>query len=79
MGYRVIPSEANFFMVDVRRPMQPLIAEFRAKGVLVGRPFPPMNQHLRVSVGTSDEMMRFVSAFKEIVANPMKAATTGGT
>lgn len=79
MGYSVIPSEANFFMVDVRRPMQPLIAEFRAKGVLVGRPFPPMNQHLRVSVGTSDEMMRFVSAFKEIVANPMKAATTRGT
>jgi histidinol-phosphate aminotransferase len=79
MGYSVIPSEGNFFMVDVRRPMQPLIAEFRTKGVLVGRPFPPMNQHLRVSVGTSDEMNRFVGAFKEIVANPMKTATTGGT
>ena len=79
MGYRVIPSEGNFFMVDVRRPMQPLIAEFRARGVLVGRPFPPMNQHLRVSVGTSDEMMRFVSAFKDIVANPMKTAASGGT
>ncbi|CAN5536275.1 pyridoxal phosphate-dependent aminotransferase [soil metagenome] len=78
MGYSVIPSEGNFFMVDVRQPMQPLVAEFRTKGVLVGRPFPPMNHHLRVSVGTSDEMNRFVSAFKEIVANPMKTATTGG-
>ena len=78
MGYSVIPSEGNFFMVDVRRPMQPLIAEFRTKGVLVGRPFPPMNQHLRVSVGTSDEMNRFVSAFKDIVAKPMKTAATGG-
>ena len=78
MGYSVIPSEGNFFMVDVRRPMQPLIAEFRTRGVLVGRPFPPMNQHLRVSVGTSDEMNRFVSAFKEIVANPMKTAAAGG-
>ena len=78
MGYAVIPSEGNFFMVDVRRPMQPLIAEFRTKGVLVGRPFPPMNHHLRVSVGTSDEMNRFVSAFKEIVANPMKTASAGG-
>ena len=78
MGYSVIPSEANFFMVNVRRPMQPLIAEFRSKGVLVGRPFPPMNQHLRVSVGTSDEMNRFVTAFKEIVANPMKTAASGG-
>ncbi|MDQ2665327.1 MAG: histidinol-phosphate aminotransferase family protein [Gemmatimonadota bacterium] len=78
MGYSVIPSEGNFFMVDVRRPMQPLIAEFRTKGVLVGRPFPPMNHHLRVSVGTSDEMNRFVTALKEIVANPMKTAAAGG-
>jgi Histidinol-phosphate/aromatic aminotransferase and cobyric acid decarboxylase len=79
MGYSVIPSEGNFFMVDVRRPMQPLIAAFKNKGVLVGRPFPPMNHHLRVSVGTSDEMNRFVSAFKEIVANPMKTAAAGGS
>jgi len=78
MGYSVIPSEGNFFMVNVRRPMQPLIAEFRNRGVLVGRPFPPMNEHLRVSVGTSDEMNRFVSAFKEIVANPMKSNAAGG-
>ena len=36
------------------------------KGVLVGRPFPPMTEHLRVSVGTPDEMGRFLAAFKEI-------------
>jgi histidinol-phosphate/aromatic aminotransferase/cobyric acid decarboxylase-like protein len=34
--------------------------------VLVGRPFPPMTEHLRVSVGTADEMNRFMTAFKEI-------------
>jgi histidinol-phosphate aminotransferase len=66
-GFGVIPSETNFFMVDIRRPVPTVIDAFRRKGVLVGRPFPPMMQHLRVSVGTADEMRRFMAAFKEIV------------
>jgi len=73
LGYDVIPSDANFFMVHLRKPVAPVVEEFRKKGVLVGRPFPAMNEHLRVSVGTGDEMSRFVTAFKEIV--PAKAAS----
>jgi histidinol-phosphate aminotransferase len=68
LGYNSIPSEANFFMVHIRRPVQPVIDEFRKKGVLVGRPFPPMLEHLRVSVGTADEMNRFMTAFKSVMA-----------
>jgi histidinol-phosphate/aromatic aminotransferase/cobyric acid decarboxylase-like protein len=45
----------------------PVIEEFRTRGVLVGRPFPPMLEHLRVSVGTADEMKRFLDGFKAIV------------
>ena len=67
LGYAVIPSEANFFMVNLRRPVPPVIEEFKKKGVLVGRPFPPLMEHLRVSVGTADEMSRFLTAFREIV------------
>jgi histidinol-phosphate aminotransferase len=67
LGYKVIPSETNFFMVDLQRPVGPIAREFRQRKVLVGRPFPPMMQHLRVSVGTADEMARFVTAFKEIL------------
>lgn len=66
LGYSTIPSEANFFMVHVKRHVVPVAEEFRAKGVLVGRPFPPMTEHLRVSVGSADEMARFMTAFKEI-------------
>jgi histidinol-phosphate aminotransferase len=74
-GYEVIPSEANFFMVHLGgREVQPVIEEFRANKVLVGRPFPPMTQHLRVSVGTAEEMDKFVAAFKQIF--PAKAKTT---
>jgi histidinol-phosphate aminotransferase len=67
LGYEVIPSETNFFMVNLKRPVKPVIDAFEKKGVLVGRPFPPMNQHVRVSVGNADEMKRFVVAFKEIM------------
>jgi len=47
-----------------------VIDAFRAKGVLVGRPFPPLNEHLRVSIGTADEMHRFLVAFTDIMAKP---------
>ena len=75
LGFDVIPSETNFFMVDLKRPVKPVIAEFEKKGVLVGRPFPPMDQHLRVSVGNPDEMKRFAAAFREIMLPAAKAAS----
>lgn len=65
-GYEVIPSETNFFMVNVGRDITPVIEEFRKRGVVVGRKFPPMNDWLRVSVGTEPEMARFMTAFKEL-------------
>ncbi len=70
MGYGVVPSETNFFMVHLKRRVEPVIAAFEKKGVLVGRPFPPMMEHLRVSIGTADEMRRFMVAFKEIIGSP---------
>lgn len=65
-GYEVIPSEANFFMVHVGRDVTEVAEEFRKRGILVGRKFPPMNNWLRVSIGTESEMARFMAAFKEI-------------
>ncbi len=76
MGFAVIPSETNFFMVHLGRPVAPIRDEFRKRGVLVGRDFPPMLQHLRVSVGNADEMDRFMVAFKEIF--PAGYAPTAG-
>ena len=73
-GYPVVPSEANFFMVGLKREVSDVAPEFQKRDVLVGRPFPPMTQHLRVSVGTQAEMDKFVAAFKEIVAAPAKAS-----
>ncbi len=78
MGYDTIPSEANFFMVHIKRPVSPVIDAFKKRGVLVGRPFPPMTEHLRVSVGNADEMDRFTKAFKEIFVDVQQPAAVGG-
>jgi histidinol-phosphate aminotransferase len=69
LGYESIPSDTNFFMVHLRKQVVPVIEAFRKKGVLVGRPFPPMNEHLRVSIGNPEEMERFKVAFKEIMGS----------
>jgi len=76
-GYECLPSETNFFMVAIGREVQPVIQEFLTKKVAVGRPFPPMTKHMRVSIGTADEMARFMTAFKEIFP-PAKKQTTAG-
>jgi histidinol-phosphate aminotransferase len=74
-GYETLPTQTNFFMVHIGREVVPVIDEFKKKGVLVGRPFPPMTQHLRVSIGTEDEMNRFTTAFKEIFPAKGKTST----
>ncbi|MBP1597161.1 MAG: aminotransferase [Acidobacteria bacterium] len=66
MGYEIIPSDANFFMVNIKKDATQAGEEFLKRGILVGRKFPPMDQWLRVSIGTPDEMNRFMTAFKAI-------------
>ena len=51
-GYPSLPSEANFIMVDVRRDVREFQAACLAAGVQIGRPFPPLMTHARISIGT---------------------------
>ncbi len=67
-GYDVIPSDANFMMVDIKRDVKAFKAECIKKGVAVGRPFPPLNTHLRVGVGTMAEMQKAVQVFHSTLA-----------
>lgn len=67
LGFQVIPSQANFMMVDVKRPVQPIIAALYQRGVQVGRLFPALPTHLRVTIGKQAEMETFLSAFREAI------------
>jgi histidinol-phosphate aminotransferase len=73
-GHRVIPSEANFFMVDIGGDVAPVIESFRERKIMVGRKFPSMGTWLRVSVGKPEEMQKFLAAFREIVPAKKSAA-----
>ena len=66
-GYRYIPSHANFMMIDVRREVRPVISALRARGVEVGRLFPPLPNFLRVTIGTGPQMKAFLTAFKAVM------------
>jgi len=66
-GFEVVPSQANFFMVNIKRDVRPVIQSLRGQGVHVGRLFPAMPQYLRVTVGTPDEMRAFMNAFHSVM------------
>jgi histidinol-phosphate aminotransferase len=76
-GYRVAPSHANFFMADIRRDSKDFQGACEKQGVLVGRPFPPLTTHARVSIGTMDEMRAAVEVFKRVLAAPASARAAG--
>jgi histidinol-phosphate aminotransferase len=67
LGYSNIPSDANFVMIDVKRPVQPLIKALRDRNVQVGRLFPALPTHMRVTIGKQTEMETFMTAFREVV------------
>ena len=58
LGYHVVPSDTNFMMVDIRRDVAGFQDACKQRGVLIGRVFPPLLTHARISVGTMDEMRR---------------------
>ena len=66
LGYASIPSQANFIMVNVKREARPIIAALALRGVQIGRPFPALPNHLRVTIGKRPEMETFLSAFRQV-------------
>jgi histidinol-phosphate aminotransferase len=73
-GYRTMPSEANFVMVDVGGDVAPVIEAFRARKILVGRKFPSLPNWLRVTIGKRDEVAAFLGALPEVVPPPARTA-----
>ena len=67
MGYKHIPSQANFVMIDVKRPVVPLIKGLKERNVAVGRLFPALPNHMRLTIGKKTEMETFLSAFRQVI------------
>jgi histidinol-phosphate aminotransferase len=68
LGFKSIPSQANFIMFDCKRPVVPLIQAMKQRQVEVGRLFPAMPNHMRLTIGKKTEMESFLSAFRQVAA-----------
>jgi histidinol-phosphate aminotransferase len=68
LGYKTIPSQANFIMFDVKGPVTPLISAMKQKKVEVGRLFPAMPNYMRLTIGKKSEMEAFLDAFHQSLA-----------
>jgi histidinol-phosphate aminotransferase len=51
-------AEANYLFIDVRRDIVAFRAACQAKGLLIGRPYPPADTWARITIGTPEEMRR---------------------
>lgn len=67
LGFSVVPSLANFACIDLGKPARPLFDALLREGIIarcgdvLGMP-----NHLRVSIGTEEEMSIFLEAFRRL-------------
>jgi histidinol-phosphate aminotransferase len=66
LGFKTIPSQANFIMFDCKRPVVPLIAAMKQRNVQVGRLFPALPNHMRLTIAKKTEMEAFLTAFRAV-------------
>jgi histidinol-phosphate aminotransferase len=67
-NFQYVPSVSNKFMVDVHRPGKQVIEAMAREKVYIGRTWPSWPTHVRVTVGTHDEMEKFKAAFLKVMA-----------
>jgi histidinol-phosphate/aromatic aminotransferase/cobyric acid decarboxylase-like protein len=67
-NFKYVPSVSNKFMVDTKRPAREVIAAMAKEKVYIGRPWDAWPTHVRVSIGTQDEMNKFKTAFLKVMA-----------
>ncbi|HXX71325.1 MAG TPA: aminotransferase class I/II-fold pyridoxal phosphate-dependent enzyme, partial [Candidatus Acidoferrum sp.] len=68
-GYSYIPSEANFFLLDTKRPGKEVRDAMAKENVMIGRVWPSMPNHVRVTVGTQEDMEHFQAAFQKVMTS----------
>lgn len=67
LGAKVAVSHANFVMADIGRDVLGFRSACAARGVAVGRAFPPLGTHARISIGTMPEMQEACGVFAEVL------------
>ena len=77
-GCKAADSQANFLFVDVGRPAKAFRDACAKQGVVVGRDFPPFERtHVRISIGTMDEMQKAAGVFRTVLRPVSTSAGPG--
>jgi histidinol-phosphate aminotransferase len=67
-GISFVPSEGNFFMMEAKRPHAEFAQAMAEQKVIVGRQWPIWPTKVRVTVGTQEEMNKFMAAVDKVWA-----------
>ena len=76
-GYSYIPSQANFFMLDTKRPAKAVIDAMAKRSVRIGRIWPILPTYSRITLGTREEMVMFRDAWQEVMKGAVSAQVGG--
>jgi histidinol-phosphate/aromatic aminotransferase/cobyric acid decarboxylase-like protein len=66
-NFHYVQSVSNCFMVDTKRPGNEIVTAMRNEKVIIGRTWPAWPTHVRVTVGTKEEMEKFKAAFSKVM------------
>lgn len=61
-GIEHLPTDANFFMVDWKKPAKEVQAAFARENIAIGRSWPIWPTRSRITVGSAAEMAAFDAA-----------------
>lgn len=67
LGHRYIKSHANFTFVYTGHDIREVNKMFRAENCMVGRPFPPLSDWMRVSMAKPKEMHYFSRVYRKLL------------
>ncbi|MBT8396285.1 MAG: aminotransferase class I/II-fold pyridoxal phosphate-dependent enzyme [Gemmatimonadetes bacterium] len=65
LGLEYLPSHTNFVMHRISGDLRQYINRMREAGIRVGRPFPPMLEFNRLSLGLPEEMERHADTLRD--------------
>jgi histidinol-phosphate aminotransferase len=78
LGLTVVPTEANFLLVDVGVPCVPLFEALLRRGVVVRTlDIYGLTTHLRVTIGTPDGNERLVAALRAVLEDGARCSVLG--
>lgn len=66
LNLEYVPSHTNFVFFKSGIDIRKLNEEFRDRGIMIGRPFPPFMDWCRISTGKTGEVDAFCEVLKEI-------------